>query len=72
VAAFGIAPEALDAVDVDAFFDEYRVGRVGVLVDPVVAREARLDQAVIGGKAVRSDLALGGDLALSYPPKIGQ
>jgi hypothetical protein len=64
MAAFGVAPEALDAVDVDARCTEDRLVRIGVLVDPVVAREARLDQAMISGKAVGGDLGLWGDLAL--------
>jgi hypothetical protein len=64
VAALGITPEALDAVDVDALLGKDGVVGVGVLVDPVMAREACLDQAVIGGKAVRRDLGLRRDPAL--------
>lgn len=42
MAAFGVAPEALDAVDVDAFLGKDGVVWIGVFVDPVVAREAGL------------------------------
>lgn len=55
---------ALEAVDADAVLGKDGVVRVGASVDPVVAREARLDPAVTDGQAVRRDFGPGDALAL--------
>ena len=62
--SLGVAPEALDAVDVDAALGEHGAVAQVVFVDPVVALEARLDEAVIGAEAVRVDLGRELDAAL--------
>lgn len=61
---FGFAPKALDAVDEEAVFCDDELVRVGGLFDPVVAPEARLDRAVIGGKAAGRDLCVRDNPAL--------
>lgn len=62
VAAPGMALQAVEAVDVDAVLGKVGVVRVGASVDPVVAREARLDRAAAGA-------AFAGQLGRPEPQK---
>lgn len=59
VAAFGIAPEAFDPIDMHPIFAENRVGGVGIFSNSVVARKACFDEAIIAAKPVGRDVGLG-------------
>ncbi|MFA5539772.1 MAG: hypothetical protein WDA23_11260 [Gemmobacter sp.] len=59
---FGIAPEALDAVDMDAPIREDRTVWIGIFVDPVMLREARFHEAVIAAEPVGGELGREVDL----------
>ena len=61
----GTTPEALDTVDVHAIFGEPRIVPTIVFRQPVVAAEARLDQAVGAAKAVAGDLFIAANAAFA-------
>jgi hypothetical protein len=56
-ATLGIAPEALDAVDVALFISEL----VGAMTHPEVLRIADINEPVVAALAVRVDHRIGGD-----------